>query len=116
MVYYKILNILCYTVEHCGLSILYIVVCICWSLIYPSPFGNAVVLLNTVYLWGLGITDLIDISLSRLWELVMDRDELRAAVPRGHTESDTTEWLNWLNVRTEMFASRIASNLAHADQ
>ena len=41
-----------------------------------------------------GITDLIDTSLSKLQELMMDREAWRAVIQGGHKKLDTTEQLN----------------------
>ena len=45
--------------------------------------------------WLDGITDLMDMSLSKLWELVMDREVWYAACsPWGHKESVMMEQMN----------------------
>ena len=44
--------------------------------------------------WLDGITDSMDMSLSKLWALVMGQGSLACCSPWGRKELDTTEWLN----------------------
>ena len=43
----------------------------------------------------------MDMSLGKLWGLVMVREAWRAAVHGGHKELDMTEWLNWTTLKAE---------------
>ena len=49
--------------------------------------------------WLDGITDSMDMGLGGLWELVMDRGGLACYGSWGRKELDTTEQLNWTDVR-----------------
>ena len=41
--------------------------------------------------WLDGITNSMDMSLSKLWEMVKDKGSLASCSPWGHEESDVTE-------------------------
>ena len=62
--------------------------------------------------WLVGITDSTDMSLGKLWKLVMDREAWRACAPWGCKESGTIERLNWTDIDLQLYKqyTRSSSN------
>ena len=61
--------------------------------------------------WLNDITDSMDMSLSKLWELVMNREACSVLQSMGHKKLDTTERLNWTDVEHKKFVIAISTKV-----
>ena len=61
--------------------------------------------------WLHGITDLMDMSLSKLWELVMDREAWCTAVHGvANSQTQLNGWTDWLTERIHFYSSPVPAS------
>ena len=65
--------------------------------------------------WLNGIINLMGMSLTKLWELFMDREALRCHSLWGRKVSDTTVQLNWTDSIVYVILSHWSFNLCYSD-
>ena len=61
--------------------------------------------------WLHGITDLMDMSLSKLWELVMVREAWCTAVHGvANSQTQLSDWTDWLTERIHFYSSPVPAS------